>query len=316
MLRFLYYMLMEGEGAAIDGGGGAPPPAAPPAPGGSLLSGGEVVPPPPAAGTPPPPGTPPTPLSVVFPDNWKEGISEDMRNHPALGHVADIPTLVKNYISAQTMVGADKVQVPGKHATPEDWTTFYHKTGLPQSLETYEVKLPEGAEFNDGFVSQLKEQAFLAGVKPDQLNPILAWYDKANKEAVTLMETESQQKRDEEVKALKFEWGQAFDQKLQQAKAAAKATGIPDLFSWLDDSGLGDDPRMIKMLSAFGEMLGEDKIVGGDGSQAQTPGSMQKDLDTILSDKTHPYWNRDHMGHTTAKKEVEAMFAKLHPVKL
>ena len=44
------------------------------------------------------------------------------------------------------MIGADKVAIPGKYATDEDWSEVYNKLGRPETADLYnlEVNLPEG----------------------------------------------------------------------------------------------------------------------------------------------------------------------------
>ena len=45
--------------------------------------------------------------------DWKSGIPEDLRNHPSIANMQDVGSLAKSMVHAQSMVGADKIAVPG-----------------------------------------------------------------------------------------------------------------------------------------------------------------------------------------------------------
>ena len=62
--------------------------------------------------------------------------------------------LAKSYVNAQSMIGADKVAIPGKHATDEDWGEVYRRLGRPDTPEGYELvnEVPEGVEANDNIL--------------------------------------------------------------------------------------------------------------------------------------------------------------------
>ena len=53
--------------------------------------------------------------------NWKDSLPEELKAEKALESIQDIPGLAKSYIHAQKMIGSDKIPVPNKFATDEDW---------------------------------------------------------------------------------------------------------------------------------------------------------------------------------------------------
>ena len=56
--------------------------------------------------------------------DWRSQIDESYRDHPSLQHYSDINGLAKSHINAQKMIGADKIVLPGKHASQEDSMSF------------------------------------------------------------------------------------------------------------------------------------------------------------------------------------------------
>ena len=63
--------------------------------------------------------------------DWRESLPEDLKSDPSLLTVKDVPGLAKSYIHAQKMIGADKLAIPGKNASEEEWSAVYEKLGKP-----------------------------------------------------------------------------------------------------------------------------------------------------------------------------------------
>ena len=57
----------------------------------------------------------------LIPDNFKDDKS--------LSNFNNMEDLLKSYKHAQSLVGADKIAIPNKHATDEDWNEVYKKLG-------------------------------------------------------------------------------------------------------------------------------------------------------------------------------------------
>ena len=73
--------------------------------------------------------------------NWKDSLPEDLKNEKALESIQDIPGLAKSFIHAQKMVGTDKISIPNKHATDDDWNDVYSKLGRPSKPEDYQIQI-------------------------------------------------------------------------------------------------------------------------------------------------------------------------------
>ena len=297
---FLKHCLMSPESEPGTAGTGAP--------GNTALTG--VLPPAAPAAAAPAMGTP-----FQWPDKWKENLPEDIRGEESLKLVGDIPTLAKNYIHAQKLVGSDKIPLPGKHATEDDWKAVYKKLGMPDNVDGYTMDMPKDIQFKDEFVKGLKETALKNGILPKQMAPLLDWFAKTTTADVAKQNEATKAARTQALGVLKTEWGEAYTKKLSLAQKALEKFGDNSLVKLLNDTGLGDDPRFIKFFAWAGEPLKSDSIPDGqaiDGS-VLTPMEAQKQYNQILSDGAHPYYNASHPGHKTAVEEMRVLFGLAFP---
>ncbi len=295
--RMIPLFLMAPEGDLLTGGAGDPPAAPPVVP--------PVVDPPPSVVPPvtPPPGG-------AFPTNWKDLLPDDIKNDPSMAAIVDIPGLAKTHIHAQKMIGKQGVPLPDKHATPEDWKKFYQKVGLPESVDKYEFKAPEG--YTPEFQAELKKFAFENNILPSQVESLLGWYKGVADKGVADEEASYAAAAAVKVGELKKEWGPAFDKNLLVAQGAVKQFCTPEEIKYIQDTGLGNDPTFIKMWNKVGKGLGEHKFVGeANKMQGSTPAETQGKIDAALGNKDHPYWVASHPNHDKAVKEIQGWFEEL-----
>ena len=59
--------------------------------------------------------------------NFKDLIPENFREEKSLNNFNNMEDFVKSYLHAQKLVGADKIPVPNKHATEEEWNEVFKK---------------------------------------------------------------------------------------------------------------------------------------------------------------------------------------------
>jgi len=262
------------------------------------------------AGAPPPPAS-----SVSFPENWKEGLPEEFRADPSLASIKDIPNLTKAFINAQKLIGKDKIPVPDQHATEEDWQNIFDKLGRPKELKDYQVKLDKEAGLEDSFLDSFKEQAHKAGILPKQAEKLLNWYGLTAKGAAESLKAKHTEKQTAEIAELKKEWGNGFEQQIKIAELAIRDFGGDELIKHLKESGLNNDSRLIKVFAKIGAELREDKLPGGTSREGggMTPEQAKERIESIKSDRQHPYYLKDHPNHQAAVAEMSKLWEQRYP---
>lgn len=210
-------------------------------------------------------------------------------------------------------LGADKIVVPDpKLATDEDYRKVFQKLGLPETADKYELKVAEGKKIDENIFKGFKEAAHKLGVLPKQAQAILDWYG----ETANAKIQESQQARAaqqaEGLDNLRREWGEGWDTQVAKARAAVQEYGGDELKAYLDSTGQGNDPVMIKLFAKLGAGLSEDKIPTDGGERRMgglTPDEAQTAINRVMGDRDHPYHQKSHPNHGKAVEEMNKLFS-------
>lgn len=243
--------------------------------------------------------------------SWKDSLPEDLKSHSSLSQIQDVNALARSYVHAQSMVGKKGVFKPSDTASEEEWSSFYKSIGQPD-LEKFDIATP--AEGNKEFVGDFKNVAHKAGLLPKQAQSVMDWLMKKESDTVAAKTQAEKSTVEEGINSLKKEWGGGFEKQISLAKLAVKEVGGDEFTAYLESSGLGNNPALIKVLSKVGKLLGEDKIRGdATGSMGgQTPDEIQAEINAIMGNKDHPYYNPRHPSNGDATKKMAALFQKLH----
>ena len=238
--------------------------------------------------------------------NFKEVIPEKYKDEKALANFTSMDDFVKSYLSAQRLVGANKVAIPNKMATDEDWEEVYSKLGRPAKPEDYKYSFSE-EEINKDQLKSFNETAHSIGLLPKQAERIIKFYNEMNTQAEVDNQKAFEVKQTEAMADLKKEFGPTYTKRLDQAKKLAVETLGNDMLNntvLKDGSRLGDSVEVIKAFSMLADKLSEDEIIKGEGSSYQTASEIEKEISELTEDGS-PYWNKTHPNHA---KTVDRVF--------
>lgn len=248
----------------------------------------------------------------------------ELRDDPSLKDFNDVTTLAKSLIETKKFVGSS-IRPPGPDASPEVKAEFYKKLqahapdlvplkegdaeaeklvwgklGRPADKAGYDYKSPEGVTIDlDG----LKERAVEAG------------WTKAQFQKAATREVAEAQKHSDSTKAdrdaLKAEWGNAYDAKLQNAAAAASKLNVSKEVVALILKG--EIPAVsLKMWDSIGKAIGtESKMPPGAPQTPSTPAELDARFAEI---QAHPaYFNRNHPEHDSYVRKAQEVAKQLAP---
>lgn len=263
--------------------------------------------------------TQPSGGAVAESGDWRTSLPEEIRSHASLDSITDVGALAKSYVHAQSMIGADKVVVPGKWATEDDWSAVYDKLGRPADADGYELKVetPEGVEPDGEMLSWFKSTAHANGLTPRQAQGLLAEYTQftQGREQSTSGQIEQQQANAEQ--ELRREWGEAYDNRLSVAKDVLAQFGSDELADTATTNGstlFGNDPNVIRMLHKVGayinERVSEDGLLGAKTAGGMAPDEIRAKLRELTAEGS-PYWNNRAPEHDWYVEEALRMQERL-----
>ena len=245
--------------------------------------------------------------------DWKAGLSDELRADKSLENIKDISSLAKSYIHAQKLVGADKIPVPNKHATEQDWDAVYKRLGRPETPDGYKYNLPEDQNVNAEALKTFSDHAHKLGLLPNQAEGMVKFYNQMRAEELAAADSTATAGRQKAMDELQTEWGQAYNQKITAANNVVREV-FPKGFMSMnleDGTKLGDHPAVIRAFAALADKMGEDKIVQADGPNYLTPKQIDKEIAT-LQQPGSAYWDKNHPNHAMAVDEVKALFEQKH----
>ena len=237
--------------------------------------------------------------------NFKDLIPENFREEKSLENFNNMEDFVKSYLHAQKMVGADKIPVPNKHSTDEDWNEVFKRLGAPGSPDDYKYDFKD-QEMDSQQVQEFNKTAHRLGLLPKQAEGLIKFYNEMNGNIAANQEEQAAQAQLNVETELKKEFGPQFNKRLDQAKRLAVNSLGQDFLenTYLKDgSRLGDNLQVIKAFSDLADKLSEDPIIQGDGSSYMTAKDIEKEI-TELTQEGSAYWDKNHINHQKSVDEV------------
>ena len=250
------------------------------------------------------------PTEPVSGKTWKEAISEEYRSNPNIEKFTELDALAKSYINAVSMIGTDKIPLPGKTATDEQWNEVYNKLGRPESADKYTLELKtDVAPVDENVIKGFAQNAHKLGLNNKQAQGILEFYKQTLEGSAKEMSVNMESAQAEATNMLRSEWGKTYDENLRKASSVAQTYLEPELLDTQlrDGSRLGDNPKIIKAFANIANLLSEDKIIGTEADNVLQGREIEKEIEELTSDRQGAYWNKMHPNHTKVVNQVLAL---------
>lgn len=174
---------------------------------------------------------------------------------------------------------------PGEGATEGEIAEYRRSLGIPEKPEDYHLPLPEGLPegLTPGEDTWFRELAHKHGLSKQQAENVFQDYYRNVGEQYKAQQAERERQSKQAVADLQREYGAEYNAKLTLGQRAIQEIGGADFAKYLEESGLGNDPRMIRAAIRMGELIGEDSLVAGRvstplaGERRRDPGSINLD---------------------------------------
>lgn len=301
---FKPFMFAEGDGGA-GGEGGAGGDGGGAGAGGDGDSGAAGA----GAGSQPPP--PPT--------NWRDGLPDDIKAHPAFNNFKDVTDLAKSHLQAQEMIGKKGVILPVEGASEEEMNRFFNEIGRPETVEGYKVnqiQMPEGVKIDDNIRADFLKMAHAEGFNNKQINALFKWQVGVEGNKYKIASDEMNTKLDGAENELRQKYGNAYDANFALAEKVVNTFADEKAKEALKE-GLGGDSRLIDMMVRIGKSLSEDTLGKGFSPEPMVldPDSAQKEIVKIRANDKHPYFVPTDPEHKAALARMDDLYKMAYPNK-
>lgn len=251
------------------------------------------------------PAAPAEPWGMTFEDETMQGWFDSKG-------FKDQQTMAKSHYHLEKLNGAiqsgNAIDLPHEGSEQADWDNFHNKLGRPSD--------PIGYSFaqDNKDLAWIAEAMHGAGLTDKAASTVIQAYNdrletvSAEKEQQALVQVQ------QDVESLKTEWGAAHEDKISQARSAAREFGLDEAAVEGMQKTLGY-AGVMKFLSGIGAKVGQDTYIEGTpagGSGNLTPAGAQAELTSLASDaEFNKAWlDKHHVGHAAAV-EKKARLSKL-----
>lgn len=222
-----------------------------------------------------------------------------------------IDELGRSYQNLEKLLGREKVPVPASDDDEEGWSRWYAASGRPDSSDKYEFERPEmptDLAYDEETEKAFKTWAHANGLNKRQAKSLYEGYVKQQVERHGAYSTHQKQARSQAEQNLRREFGAQYESAVGQAKSALATYADPDYLKYLDETGQGNDPRVIRAWIKVGkEMGGETKIKGNVHPTAQ-PEDLNKAISDFRAQHEKALFSKEHPDHERRVKEYNKLF--------
>lgn len=257
---------------------------------------------------------------------WAAGLPDELKSSPSLGTYKDLPSFVKSALEAEKLIGKKGIIKPGENATAEDKIKFYTELGRPEKADGYQLTKPENwpndVPFSDAAIPAAQQIFHKNNVPAEMAQGIFNDYSEWSKEQFGSHATVSKQEVEQGLARLEQEWGgkDKFNANIETAKMAVQEFGGSELVDFLESTGLGNHPGLIKAFANAGKSLREDSFSGGGAGSggALTTERAKAEIERLNNDKefTKAYYSNkaeDRQAQQEARIKMEKLYEIAYP---
>lgn len=225
--------------------------------------------------------------------------------------------LGRSYQSLEKLLGYEKVPVPKSEDDAEGWERYFRAAGKPEKADDYEFKV-EREKLPQNFYDEEAEKSFRQWAHANHLNKRQAAnlhdaYVKSHLERHKAWEdTQKQSKAQAEI-AWRRELGASYEGDMKLTKATLARHHDPDTLKFLEESGLGNDPRFLRPWLRVAKSTAGEARLSGDPKPTVNVG----DLDVAISDyrkqHTEALNNKAHPDHDRHVAKMSELYNKRFP---
>lgn len=229
--------------------------------------------------------------------------------------LAKVEDLGKSYMNLEKLLSSEKVPVPLGDDDKEGWDRWYAATGRPEDPDKYEFErpaMPDGMPYDEDAEKALRQWAHANGLNKRQTRNLYDNYAKLQIERHGAWHLHQTQAKSETLAKLQREHGPQFDRAMADARTVMQQYGDPEFRSYLDESGLGNDPRLIRIFAKIGKDVSGEKTLKGRPVDTAQPADIEMAIANYRGQHQKVLFDNSHPEHALRVREYTALFERLH----
>jgi len=149
----------------------------------------------------------------------------------------------------------------GEQLTEDDRNKVYERLGRPKDADGYDLNGIVPETYNQGLIEEFKKKAHETGMSQEGVRKMAEWYKEVETKQLEAMNKAKDIQADQYMLELKTEFGANFDKEVNNARKALDAYTDKAFRQYMDESGLGNHPALVKAFAKIGRELSEDRLV-------------------------------------------------------
>lgn len=229
-------------------------------------------------------------------------LPEEIRNDETLARFKGPGDLAKSYLEARKKLG-NSVSIPASDASPEDIQEFWSRLGRPEDAGGYklpEMELPEQLKMDDATGNWFKETGHKLGLNQEQMSGLWREYGSKLRGDLEGTQAENVNVIAEVKETLKKDWGSKYEEYTDAASSTYNQLFSEEARSLFAESGLENDPDMIKAFYEISKKITGDNIQGTSNQQTVVDQTTPEQRRNELLDKPD-YWSNPELQEQARK---------------
>lgn len=239
---------------------------------------------------------------------WYGSFNDDLKGYVETKGWKGPEATVESYRNLEKLHGVPPEQIiklPKDGAPPEEWNKVWDRLGRPADPKEYNI--PEGADGDTTFAEWARGTFHELGIPKAMAEKLAAKYSEFGQSIMAKKQESYQATVAQETTALKQEWGAAYDQNINKAKAAVNGLGLDTESIDKLEQALGF-AGVMKLLHNIGSKTGEgDFVTSGSGGNfgVLSPGAAISRIKMLKEDAD--FTKRYLSGNSAAVEEMQRL---------
>lgn len=266
----------------------------------------------PAAGDPSDPRT-----QDLRAQDWRTSLPDDLKANPSLSKYKDVGALASSYVNLEKLLGSEKIPLPKSRDDKDGWNRVYASLGRPEAADKYEIEVPTvpdgvNVPYDADEEKFWRNLAWENGLSGDQFKNMWDTGVKSRMDKAISWQTEQAAAKEKAADALRREWGNAYEGNLNIAKAAFRQYADPDLVQYLDETGLGNDPRFTKIYYKIGKAMNGTTRIQGQAKANDASGDLDREIIEYRAKYQAELYDKQHPNHDFHVAKLTRLFQARH----